>query len=321
MPILVRPSIAPPQPVDTRFNDSRTLDFRTLAGDVLELSSRSWIVQEGVTGLHMPPREVVRMQMPGMAGSILQEVRELERPVGLPLIIVSDEGHADHLQQLSQLQGFLDDSTVDYAAQGGTFDLVANSVSGERFLRCTYLEGMEGVEGGDDSGAWFASYGLKLLAVDPYWHGDPWSTPTVFAPAPVGWMSAADGSYTTVWPGALSSSLALGANMPVMVGGDTPSWATIEAFGPCDALTVTTQAGLAISIPGGLGTDEHLLITTDPRHRDVTFNGSRDWSRVAPGDRWQPFKPGTSTVSLNLTNTTASTSARLYGDSLFKRAW
>jgi hypothetical protein len=309
------------RPVDTRFNDSRRLEFRSLSGDVLQWVGPSWVALEGLEGLHMPPREVVRDQMPGVTGSLLREVRELERVVSLPVFIESDAGHADHLAQLARLQAFFDGAGVDYAAEGGTFDLVAVSSKGERALRCVYLEGMEGSEGGIGSGASWASFGLRLLAVDPYWHGTAWSTGTLRIPSAVGWMSASNGSYTTTWPGRLTASLAISNSMSVKVGGDAPSCPTIEVVGPADGFRATTTRGLNVSLVGGLAAGETMLVTTDPRQRDVTFNGVRDWSRVAPGDLWEPLLPGTASVSLTMAGATDVSSARLFGESLHKRAW
>jgi hypothetical protein len=132
---------------DPRFNDTRRLDFRSLTGDTLTFDTASWIPRAGIEGLHMPPREVVRGQVPGLTGSLLTEIRDVERLVSFPVFVGSDDGHRAHLDQLARLQSFLDFTGVDYAAAGGTFDLVATSASGVRALRCVYLEGMEGSEG------------------------------------------------------------------------------------------------------------------------------------------------------------------------------
>jgi len=274
----------------------------------------------GIEGLHMPPREVVRGSVPGLTGSLLTEIRDVERTVTFPVFVGSDDGHRAHLEQLARLEAFLDFTGIDYASAGGTFDLVATSASGTRSLRCVYLEGMEGGEG-TDFGVWWASFGLRLLAVDPYWHGTPWSTQTLRVPGPIGWLSAADGSYTVAWPGGITNSLVIGANMPVEVTGTAPSWASIEVVGPATTFRARTSSGLDVTLVGGLAAGETVRVDTDPRNRDVTFNGTRDWSRVAPGDRWEPMLPGTSSVTLTMADATDASSARLFGESLFKRAW
>jgi len=109
--------------------------------------------------------------------------------------------------------------------------------------------------------------------------------------------------------------------MPVTVGGDAPPWATIEVVGPATTFRARTSSGLDVSLVGGLAVGETMVVSTDPRNRDVTFNGVRDWGRVAPGDRWEPMKPGLSTVTLTMADATDTSSARLFGESLFKRAW
>jgi hypothetical protein len=263
---------------DPRFNDTRRLDFRSLTGDTLAFDTASWIPRTGIEGLHMPPREVVRGQVPGLTGSLLTEIRDVERLVSFPVFVGSDDGHRAH------------------------------------------LEGMEGSEG-VDSGVWWASFGLRLLAVDPYWHGEAWSTRTLRVPGPLGWLSAANGTYTAPWPGGITNSLVIGANMPVDVTGDAPSWAAAEVVGPATTFRAQTSSGLDVSLVGGLAAGETLRVVTDPRGRDVTFNGVRDWSRVAPGDRWEPMLPGRSSVTLTMADATEASSARLFGESLFKRAW
>lgn len=325
MPILARAGAvggpaSNPVPVDARFTDSRRLDFRSLTGDVLAWNTDAWIPMAGIEGLHMPPREVVRGQVPGLTGSLLQEIRDVERTVTFPVFVGSDDGHRTHLEQLARLESFLDFTGVDYTAAGGTFDLVATSSSGVRSLRCVYLEGMEGAEG-TDFGVWWASFGLRLLAVDPYWHGTPWSTRTLRIPGPLGWLSASDGTYTVTWPGGITNSLVIGAGMPVDVTGTAPSWATIEVVGPATTFRAQTSSGLNVALVGGLSAGETMLVVTDPRGRDVTFNGTRDWARVAPGDKWEPMDPGRSTVTLTMADATEASSARLFGESLFKRAW
>jgi hypothetical protein len=91
--------------------------------------------------------------------------------------------------------------------------------------------------------------------------------------------------------------------------------------GPGDDVPGADLERLDVSLVGGLAAGETMRVVTDPRGRDVTFNGARDWSRVAPGDRWEPMLPGRSTVTLTMADATEASSARLFGESLFKRAW
>jgi hypothetical protein len=95
----------------------------------------------------------------------------------------------------------------------------------------------------------------------------------------------------------------------------------MEVVGPCSSFRAQTSSGLDVSLVGGLAAGETMLVNTDPRGRDVTFNGVRDWGRVAPGDRWEPMLPGSPSVTLTMANATAASSARLFGESLYKRAW
>lgn len=314
MPILAGIPVAD-RPVAKTYplKESRTLGFRSIDGaDLLPFTGSEFFAKAGIEGLDLPPRELIRETVPGMDGSRIREIRIGEREIFLPLFVASGSSHAGYLDRRDQLATLFNHRGLNYQITEGTFDLVASSVRGERYLRCLYSDGMKGSLGQDNSGAWWESIGLNLLAVQPYWHGERWETPTIYKPADV--------SFFGTFPPSLSASRALGVNMPITVKGDVPSWPSVDITGPATNVAVTGP-GLSVSIPGGLLAGETATIITDPRKRDALFNGVRDWTRIAPSDRYNAIMPGEQQLSVVLSGATPETTAKVYGDSLYERPW
>jgi hypothetical protein len=316
MPFLIDLTTGPPVLEST--DDDRRLEFWSLDGaSVIDWCGEEFIAQQGAQGLDLGPREVIRQQVQGLAGSRLVEIRDLEREVFLPLWVrANDRNYRTNLLQLRELRGFLDYRDRDYATAQGTFDLVAISgPGGTRRLRCTLLEGMEGDYGRGAFQSW-RTIGLRLLAVDPHWHGEQWSTPSVTLPEPIPFLSD---SLAYPFPRAISGSLALGANMNIGIPGDLPSPAVVEIFGPADSAHVTSSSGLDVHI-GGVASGQTLIVDTG-RTRQVLLDGSPAWGLLGPSPRWVPLPPGQSSVTITVTGATTATSARVFGETRWQTAW
>lgn len=317
MPILATvvsgPGAGGPGPTPVPVDDRR-LDFRSIDGDdVVTWTGLEWILLSGITGLDVPPRDVVTERVPGLPGSRLREIRDAERPVVLPFF-VAGKAAAEHRAQMARLRRLIDYRTLDYAGAEGTFDLVAQSDGGERALRVVYIDGMEGSAGyGAGGGLDWTMSDVKLLAVDPYWHGEEWSTPTVGTGTGSAFLS-----NSAPFPRSISGSVALGASMRVQVGGDVPSPPRIELTAPWDSVHITSPQGLDVTV-GAVATGTVLIETG--RHRRVTKNGVAAWDLIGDSPRWQPLPPGEANISIVATGATSATAARVFGDSLWETAW
>ncbi len=237
----------------------------------------------------------------------------------IPLFVIDDAGTGPHLDQLATVRSFMDyRATPDFAELEGTVDLRATGQGGDtRRLRCTYVDGMEGAEGASvGGGSNWSMFDVKLLAVDPYWHGVEWSTPVVQLPGAAPFLSnnAADG-----FPRQITASVAIGEDMTVRVPGDVPSPAVVELLGPADATVITSPSGLNVTI-GALAAGEQFVLDTG-RTKRALLNGVPAWELVGQSPQWRPLTPGSTTISVEVVGANDQTRARVYGTALWETAW
>jgi hypothetical protein len=296
--------------------DDRRLEFRRTDGtDIIDWSGDEWIARVGATGLDSPPREVIRDRVPGLPGSRLLEIRDTEREVFLPLHIRSLDGdYRTVLQKLARLRGHLGWRDRPTISDEGSFDLVAVADGSNRSLRCVLLEGMEGDYGRDVSFSAWRIIGLRLLAADPFWRGQEWTTPPIQLPESSAFLSA-----TAVFPRALGASVAFGAAIPVTIGGDVPSAPVIDITGPATTATITSPQGLAVSV-GAVPAGQTLRIDTG-RTLAVTLDGVPAWGSVGTSPQWAPLPPGAATITIAVTGAAPATKALVHGRETWETAW
>lgn len=309
------PAIQAPEDIRDLFADSRSFAFRSVDGHIiLPCTGQEFIAMWGAQGLDVPDPDIVEGLVPGMDGSVIDDITVGSRKVLLPLWIGSDSGHRAYLNNRAALRRMFDHRRVDYRRLDGTFDLVAISELGERSLRCTYQTGMAGDWAQDSAGTYWERLGLSFLAVRTYWYGARWSSPVI--------RIAAGRNFFASFPPRLSSTVALGANIPVLVDGEVDSWPRIDLVGPADSVLVEAP-GLHIEIPAGLAAGEVAVINTDPRpgQTEASFDGTSGWARVGPVFSRAPLAPGLNPVTIALTNATSATQAVLSGDSMWLTPW
>ena len=291
--------------------ESRTLAFRSLDGSlILPCTGREFFMLDGATGLDLPPVVVKRSTLSGLHGSKLEDFYYGEREIFLPMFL----NRSSHLallnarDQLANLFNFAD----GYQDHDGTFELVAGSLNGERYLRCVYLDGMSGQFSKSVASSVYETFGFKFLAVDPFWRGDEWTTPPLRQTTPTRWFGR--------FPGTMASTQMINKPSLVNVRGTQVSYAVVDLVGPAGDVTITCDDFL-LTIPDGLAANEEARIITDPRHRSATFNGETDWSRIGPSDRHTAFRPGARTITITITDIEDDTTARVYGESRYGSAW
>lgn len=298
--------------------ETRTLGFRSLDGtSIFDCTGREFAGMDGISGIDLPPVEAVEDRIPGMHGDRLLSMRYASRDIVVPLFLRSDSGHRDYLTKRGNLQALFDFQDVNYQDEGGTFDLVSNSIDGnhERSLRVRYVGGMEGnLTRTTDRLSW-AMLPLKFRATRPFWRGDEWRTPDVRVPLGV--------SFFNRFPGRLSNDRALGAEITVTVPGTARSWPQINVIGPSTGVQITGP-NMYVSVPGGLDDGEVAVIETDPelRSEGTMFNGDPDWSRVAPNCVFgSGLRPGDNTFTIDVGAGGPNTVGWVAGISQWKTPW
>lgn len=317
MPILATVERLPVMPQAPADEPPCRIDFRSLDGsEWIQCDGSEWINQARLYGVDSPPREVVRDRVPGLPGSRLRQINDLEREVIVPLMVRPQSRTCRAVREaLARLRRAADYRRVDYAAAEGHMDLVATSGSGVvRTLRVSLLEGMEGTYEGRGPG--WAVFALRFVAHDPYWHGEDWTTPVVRIPESDPFLST---NPAHVWPRRLSPSVALGADMPVEVKGDIPSAPSVEIVGAASSTLITSSTGLHVAV-GAIPSGQTFRLATY-RTVSATLQGAQAWDLLGSAPVWMPLMPGDATISVVAQDATPSTAARVYGPSLYEAAF
>jgi hypothetical protein len=246
--------------------EARGFAFRSLDGQsILPFTGNEFIARWGIQNLDVPARQIVEETIPNQDGTELTDIKVGSRTYMIPIFVGANSGHLQYLKNRARMRSFFNFRNNDPRTNGGTFDLVATSVLGERTLRSLYVDGMNGSWDQDTAGHYWETFGLQAIAVNPYWNGGTWSTSLIR-------QRAANDLWFTGFPGQLAATQVLNNATSIKVDGDVPSWAKIEATGPCSALTV--KAGdLLIDLPEGLAPGEVFVMDTDPRTKRITFDG------------------------------------------------
>lgn len=290
--------------------DPRTLSLESLDGSVVIPLGQDveHLLLGGATGLMLPPVDVVTATTPGMVGSWLQQVITMEREVFIPIKFASEESYNAHIAEVGRLIDLIsgwDDITI---GQLGTFRLVASSPEqDDRVLNVTYKSGWEGVWGvaggggstsGTLAGPTWEQIGLTLIAVDPWWRAREPQSVTFRTPAqnPV---FLGSGDNTHPWPRQISASEVIGNNMPILVGGNVPVWATVTVDGFVSQASISWP-GTSVNVPAGIPDGSSLVLVTDLRSRSARLNGAIAWSSIAMGSTFWPLLPGVNSVSVDV---------------------
>lgn len=320
MPILAGfPVVPAPVQIDAwaDFRESRTFAFRSVDGrDILPFTGAEFVAMWGVQNLDMVARQVVEEALPNQDGTELTDIKVGSRTWTIPIFVGSDSGHVAYLRNRARMRSFFNHRTVDYRSAGGTFDLVARSDIGERTLRSTYLDGMNGQWDQQTSGSFWETFGLQGLAVNPNWNGGRWSSQTVR-------QNDVTASWFDTFPAQLSARNVLNAGSTVTVEGDVDSWPVVDAVGPCSSLTVTA-GDFVLDVPDGLAAGELMYVDTDPRTKTVTFNGAGGdaaWGRLSPLSIFAPLVPGVQPITFELLDPGTLTAATISGVKWYETPW
>lgn len=290
--------------------------------------STGWTHLAGSTGLEMPPIDVATLPVPGVPGSVLQDVRVTERPIFIPILIDTvSTNHAIHLEALDAMRTLVDPLT-------GMFRIVGTTERGQRSLTAIYTGGLEGSDGRDERGLNWRKFGLTAVACQPFAEArEDRVVEFQNAGGGGGIFLGTAGGTNVPWPRALSSAAVIGDNMRVPVRSEVPVYPTVELVGPMESFTATVQledaslppyfggAAWSVSIPQGVPAGSTLRLVTDPRARSIRMDGQLAAGRVARGSTLRPFYPGVNLMSVAAPGGTEATRIRVSWRELYRSLW
>lgn len=304
------------------------LSFESLDGSkrIVLNEDSGWTHLPGATGLEMPPVSLVTSSVPGVAGSVLEEARVEERPIFIPIDACSaDATRVTHQAMLAQIRDLVDPLKGEFYV-----------VCGNRRLKVSYTEGLEGAFSKDSFGVYWRKFGLKALACQPFAEAlTPRSVEfRIDVSGPV-FLSTAGGTDSPWGSLQLTSSAVISNNMEVAVGSEVPVYPTVELVGPMDSFDGSVQGpgGLwSVSVPAGVVAGSTLRLVTDPRRRsirmgtgdpetDPNWTGSLAAGEVARGSSLSPFYPGTNLMSVAAPGGTVDTRIRIKWVDLYRSLW
>lgn len=312
------PYVPPTPPTPVGATDRRRVWLESLDGSVVIplTDGMDWSLQSNVTGLQLPPIEVIRSQTPGVPGSTNQEVRVDERLIYLPLLFRTQNSQEYFLTQLTQLRGLIWPGSLSLGS-AGTFRLCVSSPLGERVMDVVYTDSWTGDFSSDVSGATWEKFGLTLLAVDPFFHPRDYVTRTYTADAGTVFLSD-DDAYP--WPRSISASVVIGSNMPIVVDGDVPVWVEGIVDGPTTEVDFSFT-GTSVQLLTGVPSGSRFSLVTDPRARSARLDGVVAWDRITMGSTMAPLQPGTNLVNVQVGTSGEGTGLTLRWKPGYLSAW
>lgn len=285
------------EPFDTRRVWLESLDGSVVLPLTDEDDTRR-VLLAGVQGMELPPVEVIRTTHPFIPGSTIREVNVLEREIFLPMRFEDTRSQTQFLATLAELRGVVWPGFSVDVGTVGTFRLCVSSRLGERVIDVTYLEGWEGDWAAESASESLERFGLRLLAVDPFFRNRDYTENTYRVDAD-GDVFLGSTDQAAPWPRALSASVVIGDGMQMRVEGDVPVWMEMIVDGPASSAAVTFP-GTSAQVPAGVAAGSELVLVTDPRGRSARLDGAVAWDRIAMGATFAPLQPGPNTVNVEL---------------------
>lgn len=267
-------------------------------------------LQTGNMGLEVAPSTLQSSAIPGAAGEVVQGSSTPARRVLLPLMVNTE----DQAEQQAEVQALRD---LTDPAQGmtpdGNFRLVCQSDSGTRRLNLAYQSGLEGTGG---LLPWAAKYPLSALAPQPFAEDREDQNKTFQMVADTNPFLG--GIWGQIY---LAPSVIAGADTPIEIQSPVPVYLTFDLTGPADSILITSDTGLRIDVPAGLGSGQTLTIVTSPRGKSVRLDGVAAAGMLARGSRSVPLTTGTTRIDVTAPGADADTRLRLSWRGQYRSLW
>lgn len=209
---------------------------------------------EGVEGFGLPEFEYKTAEHPGGVGSVLQGTRVKEREIYLPL-------HIQGANQEEVMRSWAALQRLVRPGAGGCVLEIMPEYKDTRRIPVLYKEGLQGNFGSSYRKYWY-TFGLKFVALSPYWQGYPevfvWQTQTNSKP----FISGGEQVKTHKFFPVILDASAVATGKRVMVYSDRPVSPVWSVHGPVTDLKIQDGNNNTLGFAGTIAPGDSLTIDT-----------------------------------------------------------
>src|SRR5690554_406029 len=298
MPVLYIPVEPPPPPPPSYPSSSAgrppQITWTAASGDVVPLSdpTQGYAVLHGLRGLNLPTYQIHQTDS-ALDGTVVRGTRTEARELYLPIYLEAPTWSAV-LAKRRDLARRLHPAVVDGGGEGRL--TLAEADGTRRHINAYYTGGMDGPDGGSNSGMYWATYGITLLAQQPYWERDPVTHRWAIAPPTDTWLP--------ILPIKVRDADVIGEGMTITNPGSVRSWPVWTIRGPLDGSAVmrNVTTGQQLEFTATLSEGEQIVIDTRPRRKTVRDGtGANMFAALTVGSVLWPLAPGPNVVDVELT--------------------
>lgn len=257
-------------------------------------------VFQGAKGYGTPPTQWLEDRVPQHDGPIVRDVLYDAREIEVPLMVVKPD-YPSLLAKVRTMRQWMNVKNGDGSLQ------IADPDGTVRQFVCRLKQGLEGQEGPDQSGPTFRRFLLvfRTTGPDPYAR---WPAPIVLT-----FTQAAATATWFPWVPITLGGVGIFAQPTVVNPGDVEAEPVWTLAGPMTNPVLTnTTTGAKLSLTTALLTGQTLTIDTRFRVKSVIRNdGTKLFSALSNDSALWTLAPGTNTISVVTTGTTAASQITL----------
>lgn len=252
---------------------------------------------EGVEGFGLPGFDYKTVEHPGGVGSVLQGTRVKEREIYLPLHI-QGANQDEVMRHWAALQRMV------HPGGGGCILEITPENKDARRIEVLYKEGLQGNFGNTYRKFWY-TFGLKLVALSPYWMGWTevfvWRTQTNSKPFISGGEQVATHKF---FPVILDAS-AVATGKRVMIYSDRPVSPVWSVHGPITDLKIQDGDNNMLGFSGTIAPGDSLTIDTGTYGLSYVRGGQIQpaddslYARLGDGSEMFQLPPGESSIRVS----------------------
>ncbi|MEU1881894.1 phage tail domain-containing protein [Streptosporangium sp. NPDC020072] len=262
-------------------------------------------VQPGARGFDAPTFQYSYTETPALDGAHINRVRIPSREIFIPVYIEgSDRG--DFLEKKRSLLRSLN----PLGSNGAGRLYVVEGDSSTRTIDMHYFDGAEGDYGVDVGGFHWQRYGLRFMALDPYFYSSTVETRT--------WRGDVEDLvpfFSSPFLGLhLAKTLSFNGQVTLDVYGDVDTWPIWYVTGPLEDVTfVNHSIGQSFTLTHQLLSGQSVTIDTTPGKKTVRLDGvgTNLWDKLGPNPQIWPIAPYWNEIELTVNGVTNETEITL----------